>query len=72
MIKNGMLSKILVVAIPLLLPLFVFFCWQGMQNNRMEQDGTGKKPVPWVWLMLAGLVGLAVTLGYVAGADVRF
>jgi len=61
--------------IPLLLPTAAYFLWLWLMRRYSgarggdagaaggaEDEGAETKPVPWLWLALAGLVLMAITL----------
>lgn len=67
-----MILKVLKYAIPLLLPFVLYFVWAFLERRRAAAGGRQAKDAPWVWLTMAGLALLVVSLfatGLLSGSE---
>ncbi len=71
-----MLRKLLMVALPLLLPFVAYFIYAAIARRRAQRAGDRPVPrwqqAPWTWIALAGVLLMAaslVTFGLGSGVE---
>ncbi|MDA0655846.1 MAG: DUF6111 family protein [Proteobacteria bacterium] len=63
-----MIRKLITIVLPLLLPIILYFTWVWLARRQAARNGTKAKgpesfrDAPWIWLGIAGLTLLVVTL----------
>lgn len=56
------MRRLLTILIPLLLPTLLYFGYILIGRQRGTASGAASRDIPWLWLGVAGLLLLAVTL----------